>query len=238
MQKTAQEKQEVRDAFRRIAGRYDLMNALCSFGIERWWRRRAVAALEVQPASYLLDLCAGTLTVSADIVRAGRGVRVLALDFCAEMLLVGEERLSPEPEVLQRIDRVCAEGEAIPVREHTFDGAIVTYGVRNLADPRAGLAEMQRVLKPGARLVILEFTRPSLPFFRAFYHFYLGRIMPLIGAAVAGSCGAYEYLSTSIGAFMEPAILLEMLRDVGFEKPCMSRHTLGTVGLYRAQKPR
>jgi demethylmenaquinone methyltransferase/2-methoxy-6-polyprenyl-1,4-benzoquinol methylase len=225
----------VKQAFANIARRYDLMNTLGSFGIERLWRRSAVAALELRKDTRVLDLCAGTMTVSADVVRAAGGVRVTALDFCPEMLAVGTERLGNG--ALQSIERVCAEGERIPFGDATFDGAIVTYGVRNLHDPAAGVREVFRVLKPGGRFVILEFTRPRSPVFAPVYRFYLGRIMPVIGALVTRSREAYHYLSRSIGEFMEPGELLGLLEGAGFHGPSVSHLTFGIVGLYRADKP-
>ena len=226
----------VRRAFAAIAGRYDLMNTLGSFGVERLWRRAAVAALELRKDTRVLDLCAGTMTVSADVARAAGGVRVTALDFCPEMLAVGTRRIGNG--ALRQIERVCAEGERIPVRDATFDGAIVTYGVRNLADPAAGIGEVFRVLKPGGRFVILEFTRPDSPVFAPVYRFYLGRVMPVIGALVTRSREAYHYLSRSVGDFMEPAELLGLLAGAGFRGPSVTRRTLGIVGLYTADKPR
>ncbi len=231
----SKDKADVQEAFRAIARRYDLMNTLCSFGAERSWRQKAVAALDLRKNVRILDLCAGTLTVSADLVHAAAGVRVTAVDFCAEMLQVGEERLKKDE--LRSIDRICAEGEKIPVRSGTHDGAIVTYGVRNLYDPTAGVNEVFRVLKPGGRFVILEFTRPTGRFFAPLYRFYTARVMPVMGAFVAGSRNAYDYLSRSIGDFMEPKQLLGMLERAGFSRPRLERHSAGIVGIYTALKP-
>jgi len=231
----SKDKGDVLAAFRAIAGRYDLMNTLCSFGAERSWRQKAVAALDCGKEMRILDLCAGTMTVSADVVHAAAGVRVSAVDFCAEMLQVGAGRLKRD-EILS-IDRICAEGEKIPLRSGTHDRAIATYGVRNLYDPAAGMREVFRVLKPGGRFVILEFTRPTGKLFAPLYRFYTARIMPVIGGIVAGSRGAYDYLSRSIGDFMEPARLMEMMEAAGFRQARLERHTCGIVGIYTALKP-
>jgi len=118
MEKT---KENVRHAFSRIARRYDLMNSLTSFGVDKAWRQTAVTALELKKNHRILDLCAGTLTLSADILRAAENVRVAALDFCPDMLQVGMERLSPD--LLTRIDLICADGEKIPICDAVFDGA-------------------------------------------------------------------------------------------------------------------
>lgn len=233
--KSPAEKREVKDAFSAIARRYDLMNTLCSLGIERNWRRHAVAALDLKKNTRVLDLCAGTLTVSADVAKAAGGVRVAALDFCPEMLQAGVRRRKRHE--LDWIDPVCGEGERIPFRSGVFDGAIATYGVRNLADPEAGICEIYRVLKPGARFVILEFTRPESPLFAPLYGFYLGRVMPLIGALVTGSWNAYDYLSRSVRTFMEPERLMGLLAAAGFGPARVEHRTLGIVGIYTAAKP-
>jgi len=232
---TREKKDEVLRSFRAIRDRYDLMNRMASFGIERRWRRMAVEALRLKKETHILDLCAGTMTVSADVARAAGGVRVTALDLCPEMLLAGRRRI--EGEEKERIFALCSEGERIPAADAVFDGAIATYGVRNLRDPDAGIREVFRVLKPGGRFVILEFTRPKTPLFRALYRFYVGRIMPLAGALVTGSPEAYHYLARSIGAFMEPEELVALLGRAGFRGASFSRHTLGIVGLYQADKP-
>jgi demethylmenaquinone methyltransferase / 2-methoxy-6-polyprenyl-1,4-benzoquinol methylase len=226
---------EVRNSFSAIAGRYDLMNSLCSFGVERRWRRIAVETLRLKKEMRVLDLCAGTMTVSVDVAHAAGGVRVTALDFCPEMLQAGRNRLKPHD--LEWIDPVCAEGEKIPIADGTFDGAIVTYGVRNLHDTKAGVNEVFRVLKPGGRFVILEFTRPTLPIFRTLYHLYVARIMPALGALVTRSPEAYHYLSRSIGEFMDPGELIALLEGAGFEEAGIKRLTFGIVGLYTAVKP-
>lgn len=231
----SKDKSDVSSAFRAIARRYDLMNALCSFGTERSWRQKAVAALDCRKETRILDLCAGTMTVSADVVHAAAGVRVTAVDFCAEMLQVGAGRLKHDE--LLSIDRICAEGEKIPLRSGTHDGAIATYGVRNLYDPEAGMGEVFRVLKPGSRFVVLEFTRPTGTLFAPLYRFYTARIMPVVGGIVAGSRTAYDYLSRSIGDFMEPAQLMEMMEKAGFRQTRIERHTAGIVGIYTALKP-
>ncbi len=232
----SKDKDDVSSAFRAIARRYDLMNTLCSFGAERSWRQKAVAALDCRKEMRILDLCAGTMTVSADVVHAAAGVRVTAVDFCAEMLHVGERRLKQDE--LLFIDRICAEGEKIPVRSDTHDGAIATYGVRNLYDPAAGMAEVFRVLKPGGKFVILEFTRPTGSFFAPLFRFYTARVMPVVGGIVAGSRGAYDYLSRSIGDFMDPEQFMGMMEKAGFRQARLERHTAGIVGIYTALKPK
>lgn len=232
MEKT---KENVRLAFTRIARRYDLMNSLTSFGVDKLWRQSAVTALELKRNQHILDLCAGTLTLSADVLGAAEDIRVAALDFCHDMLQVGTERLPRES--LARIDLVCADGEKIPFRDSVFDGTIMAYGIRNLCVPGAGLAEVYRVLKPGGRLVILEFTRPDNPLFGSIYSIYKGLLMPAAGSLITGSRQAYKYLSRSIEEFMEPEDLIRLMEETGFEKAACSRLTLGIVGVYTAVRP-
>ena len=204
--------------FTAIAPRYDLLNHLLSFNVDRSWRRTAVARLgwERRPQGVYLDLCAGTLDLAAELARRpGFRGTVLGADFALPMLVRGKDKAP-------RTVPVGADALALPFPDAAFDGALVGFGVRNLADLDAGLKEAARVLKPGARFVILEFATPRFAPLRAIYLFYFRHILPAVGRMVSKHRDAYTYLPESVLAFPEPEVLARRLtaagfRDVGFE---------------------
>ncbi|HYK81790.1 MAG TPA: ubiquinone/menaquinone biosynthesis methyltransferase [Gemmatimonadales bacterium] len=208
----------VRSIFTAIAPRYDFLNHLLSLNVDRYWRRAALRRLgwERRPDGIYLDLCAGTLDLAAALARApGFAGRVIGADFVVPMLTLGRGKA-------QRARPVGADALALPFADAQFDGAMVAFGVRNLADLDAGLLEAHRVLRPGARFVVLELTTPKVPPLRALYRFYLERVLPAIGRAVSKHRDAYSYLPESVLAFPAPAALAGQLaaagfRDVGYE---------------------
>lgn len=204
----------VRRMFAAIAPRYDLLNHLLSLNIDRWWRRRAVDRLnwEREPNGIYLDNCAGTLDLAVELAgRPGFRGHVVGSDFVWEMLKGGDGKLDRVP-----ISRSCADALALPYPDAAFAGASVGFGVRNLADLDAGLREMARVLRPGARLVILEFTTPGWQPFRALYLFYFLRVLPLLGRLVSKHGSAYSYLPESVLHFPEPPELARRMKAAGF----------------------
>ena len=212
--------------FSAIAPRYDLLNHLLSLGIDRRWRRAAVDRLawEARPRGLYLDACAGTLDLAAELAgRRGFSGRVVGADFAAPMLKLGAGKGRPGG-----IRSVAADSLELPFPSGCFDGATVGFGVRNLADLGAGLAELARVLRPGARLVVLEFTTPVWPPFRALYLFYFHRLLPLIGRAVSRHPTAYSYLPASVSTFPAPDALRERLGQAGF-RDCGCRLLTGGI---------
>ena len=206
---------QVHEIFSRIAPRYDFLNRVLSLNIDRWWRRRAVSALDYSAghrSARYLDACAGTCDLAIELAtRQGFRGRVMALDFAEPMLRRGRakcERLAVHP--------LCGDALRLPFASETFDGAMVAFGVRNLADLGAGLAEFRRVLRDGSPLVILEFTIPPNPWVRAAYLWYFRRILPAIGRLVSGHRWAYSYLPASVGEFPGPQALGQHLLDAGF----------------------
>ncbi|NPB09076.1 MAG: ubiquinone/menaquinone biosynthesis methyltransferase [Thermodesulfobacteria bacterium] len=230
----AEKKCYVREKFSRVTRRYDLVNTLGSFGLDHWWRYQAARELARFPGP-ILDLCAGTLTLAKEIVRQ-RPRLVMALDICWEMLAYGRLRLATHP-ALSFIRLLVGDAERLPFAAESFFGVSVAFGVRNLAHLERGLAEMVRVLKPGGKAVILEFSRPKAPLFAPVYRRYLRYFMPLLGGALTGDREAYEYLARSIAAFPEPEELAGLMREVGFSEVSYRPLTLGVVHLYTALKP-
>jgi demethylmenaquinone methyltransferase/2-methoxy-6-polyprenyl-1,4-benzoquinol methylase len=205
---------QVRTLFSEIAPRYDLLNHVLSLNIDRWWRRAAVKRLgwEGKPTGTYLDACAGTYDLALELAsRSGFAGRVMATDFAHPMLVEGVGKIAGAP-----ISPACADSLLLPFGDATFDGAMVAFGVRNLPDVRAGLAELRRVLKPGARLVVLEFTTPPNSIVRAGYLFYFKRILPVVGRIVSGHPWAYTYLPESVKEFPGPAEFGGLFGAVGF----------------------
>lgn len=202
----------VRDMFTAIAPRYDFLNHLLSFNVDRSWRRAAVRRLawERRPDGTYLDLCAGTLDLAATLARApGFRGTVIGADFVIPMLARGKGKAL-------RARPVGADALALPFADARFDGAMVAFGVRNLADLDAGLREAHRVLRPGARFVVLEFTTPRRAPLRALYLFYFRRVLPAIGRAVSKHRDAYTYLPESVLEFPDPDALARRLEGAGF----------------------
>ena len=207
---------QVRRIFSEIAPRYDLLNHLLSLNVDRRWRRRAVDGLDWEgaPDGTYLDACAGTFDLSLELTgrKDFRG-KVLASDFARPMLLEGLPKISESP-----ILPVCGDTLRLPFPDASFQGAMVAFGVRNLSDLSRGLEEFSRILKPGRRLVILEFTEPPNAVLRSLYLFYFRRILPLVGRVVSGHPWAYSYLPESVKEFPGPEALAERMARSGFRE--------------------
>jgi demethylmenaquinone methyltransferase/2-methoxy-6-polyprenyl-1,4-benzoquinol methylase len=204
----------VRRMFSSIAPRYDLLNHLLSANVDRVWRRRAVDRLawERAPAGTYLDNCAGTLDLAVELARrSGFRGRVVGSDFTYAMLERGTPKLGP-----LAIGPACADALTLPFADASFDGATVGFGVRNLADLDAGLREMARVLRPGARVVVLEFTTPGWQPFRGLYLFYFLKVLPAVGRMISKHGSAYSYLPESVLQFPEPVELARRMEAAGF----------------------
>jgi demethylmenaquinone methyltransferase / 2-methoxy-6-polyprenyl-1,4-benzoquinol methylase len=224
----------VQRIFSEIAPRYDLLNHVLSLGIDRRWRRRALTRLgwDRAPRGTYLDLCAGTLDVGAMLCgRPGFAGRVVGADFAEPMLRAGAGKAPRE-----RLVPVVADALALPMRDDEFDGAIVAFGIRNVADLVAGLGEVRRVLKPGARFVILEFSTPRVPLVRAAYLFYFHRILPLVGRLVSGHRTAYTYLPRSVAHFPETTALADAMTRAGFRDVAWETLTFGIAAVHVGTK--
>ncbi len=220
----------VRHKFSNIARRYDSLNSLLSFGLDRYWRWRTVRELREAPHGLFLDLCGGTMPLALALTSRYPKRRVVCLDFCAEMLHAGLEK--PEVAGSGRLLPLCGDAQELPFADNSFAGVTVGFGVRNLADPRRGIGEIYRVLRPGGRLVILEFSRPDNPFFKPLYGFYKNLLLPLIAGVLSGDKEAYSYLASSIEGFLQPAKLLRMLEECGFHRVKAQPLSLGIVTVY------
>lgn len=224
----------VQRIFSEIAPRYDLLNRLLSLGIDRRWRKVALERLgwRLAPMGTYLDLCAGTLDVGAELSRQpGFAGRIIGADFAQPMLRAGAGK-APRTTLLP----VVADALALPIRNDALHGAIVAFGIRNVADLGAGLREVHRVLRPGARFVILEFSTPRVPLVRAAYLFYFHRILPLIGRLISGHRTAYTYLPRSVANFPETRALASAMAHAGFREVHWQTLTFGIAAVHIGTK--
>jgi demethylmenaquinone methyltransferase/2-methoxy-6-polyprenyl-1,4-benzoquinol methylase len=221
---------QVRGIFSEIAPRYDLLNHLLSLNVDRRWRREAVDKLEWEaaPEGHFLDACAGTYDLSLELAgRRGFRGRVIASDFATPMLARGLTKVRG-----RAVTPVCGDTLKLPFTDGAFQGAMVAFGVRNLSDVPQGLRELARVLKPGGRLAVLEFSEPPNPILRRLYLFYFRRILPVVGRIISGHPWAYEYLPESVKAFPDPPALAELMREAGFQDARYELLTFGVAALH------
>jgi ubiquinone/menaquinone biosynthesis methyltransferase len=217
-----------RSMFERIAPTYDLLNRLMSVGIDRRWRARAIAEVASAPAGPLLDLCAGTMDLTAMLARARPSDRIVALDFAPAMLEAGR-RKAPRAEVS------VADAAALPYADGAFAGVVCGFGMRNLADPIAGAREVRRVLRSGGVFVTLELFRPTRPVTRAFHRGYAGLVLPALGGWLSGDRRAYQYLARSMAGFLTRQEYERAMTEVGFANVHGFDLTLGVASIVRAQ---
>jgi demethylmenaquinone methyltransferase/2-methoxy-6-polyprenyl-1,4-benzoquinol methylase len=231
----AEKRAYVRAVFEQIAPRYDLLNHLLSFNIDRWWRRRAIRALgwARAPNGRYLDLCAGTLDVGAQLAQQ-RGFRgfVVGADFAVPMLRAGAGK-APASIVAP----VGADAQQLPFADGSMDGAIVAFGIRNVESLDAALREVRRVLARGATFVILEFTTPRRRIVRMLYQLYFHRLLPLVGGAISGHRSAYRYLPRSVAHFADEDALADRLRAAGFLDIRWTSLTFGIAAIHAARAP-
>ena len=220
----------VQRIFSQIAPSYDFLNHLFSFNIDKRWRRKAIAALgwEGAPTGTYVDLCAGTLDVSEMLSRQQGFIgRVVGADFAEPMLRAGVAKIRRE-----MVTPVVADALDLPLPDASAAGAIVAFGIRNVANLEAGLREVWRVLAPGARFVILEFTTPRSPVVRALFHLYFHHILPPIGAIVSGHRTAYAYLPRSVANFPIEEQLASHMRRAGFSAVEWRTLTFGVAAIH------
>lgn len=223
--------EKVRGIFSRIARTYDLVNMVASLGIDRLWRRVAVKAAGLESDSRVLDLAAGTGDLTVALARQAAPAEVVSTDFVPEMLAVARKKAArlAGPTVVTFEE---ADAQALQFGNDDFDAATIAFGLRNLPDRTANFREVLRVLRPGGRYVILEFSTPPNPLFRAFYHAYLRLFVPLLGAVLAADREAYRYLNDSIREFPNQEALAKELREAGFSEVTWRNLTGGIVAIH------
>jgi demethylmenaquinone methyltransferase/2-methoxy-6-polyprenyl-1,4-benzoquinol methylase len=221
----------VKEMFSGIAGRYDSLNHLLSLNIDKNWRRRVrreLADVLERPEAFVLDVACGTGDLSVEL-QQNASATVVGTDFCRPMLAVAAAKTNG---MAQRIPLIEADGMNLPSASESFDAVTIAFGLRNFANWSNGLVELHRVLKPGGRLLILEFSAPVLPGFRQLFRFYFSYILPRIGGMVSGSRGAYEYLPDSVSRFPDQRGLAELMRKVGFSDVTYRNLTGGIAAIH------
>lgn len=200
--------------FGEIAPRYDFLNRLLSFGIDRSWRKRTIKRLDLPAGSPVLDLCCGTGDLAFAFAEAG--ACVTGADFTRPMLAVAKER---KPNQVHHLPWVQADAQALPFEDASFDAVSIAFGIRNVEDPQKALRECLRVLRPGGRLAVLEFFPIPNPIWRGLFRFYFLRILPFLARIVrAGRTGAYRYLPESVDQFATPAEFAAWMEQAGFQQ--------------------
>ena len=224
----------VRAVFEQIAPRYDLLNHLLSFNVDRWWRRRAIRALDWAraPQGCYLDLCAGTLDVGAQLARQhGFGGFIVGADFAVPMLRAGAGKAP-----LNAVAPVGADAQQLPFADGSMDGAIVAFGIRNVESLDAALHEVRRVLARGATFVILEFTTPRRRILRQLYRLYFHWLLPFVGGAISGHRSAYRYLPRSVAHFPPEPELARRMTAAGFEAVQWTSLSFGIAAIHAGRR--
>jgi len=224
-------KDAVRDMFDSIAPRYDLLNHLLSFGIDRRWRKQAVSLLAPEKPARILDIATGTGDLAIEAL-ALNPEKIIGVDISDEMLRIGTEKI----EMMGYTGKVVlrkGDAERLPFSDSQFDGVLVAFGVRNFENLTLGLQQIRRVLRAGGTVVILEFSHPRRFPIKQCYNFYGRHILPHIGRRISKSDGAYQYLPDSIAAFPDGPRFLDLMRDAGFDNLHWKPLTFGIVSLYK-----
>ncbi len=229
------EGKQVQTMFSGIAGRYDLLNHVLSGGIDFYWWRRMAKASGAKPGLRFLDVAAGTGDSSLSLAK--RGAEVVSTDFTHAMLRLGPAKFAKKKLASRVFASADADAQALPFKDATFDGLTICYGIRNVEKREAAYAEFLRVLKPGGRLTILEFSTPVIPGLRGLYTWYSLKVLPRIGGWLSGDRSAYEYLPESIRAFPKQKELAFELEKAGFREVRWINLTGGIVALHLGERP-
>jgi demethylmenaquinone methyltransferase/2-methoxy-6-polyprenyl-1,4-benzoquinol methylase len=229
------DKSAVGPMFDNIAFRYDFLNHFLSFGIDRIWRKKAIKLIPftfVNPE--ILDVATGTGDLAVSALRL-HPAHISGIDISREMLKIAEKKFRDKG-LSGKVDLIQGRSESIPFRDNSFDIAMVAFGVRNFSDPLKGLMEMQRVLKKGGVIMILEFSRPAAFPFKQLFSFYFLKIVPFIGRLFSGNRNAYTYLPESVSEFPENEQFTDMLENAGFMSVKQTRLTGGVASVYSGLK--
>lgn len=231
----ANKKEQVATMFDSIAKRYDFLNRFLSLGIDQGWRKKAISNFETTPIRHLLDIATGTADMALMAHQQIKPSQITGIDISEGMMQYG--RIKIEKKGLNNIIQLkLGDSTALPFEPNSFDGAMVAFGVRNFADLEKGLSEINRVLQPGSKLVILEFSQPTLFWFKPIYTLYMKWITPTIGKIFSGNKAAYTYLNESVIAFPEGSAFLTILEKAGFKNTHQQKLSLGICSIYCGSK--
>ena len=231
----AEQRVVVERMFSAIAPRYDFLNRLLSAGRDRVWRREAIRATRLPTDGRLLDVCTGTADMVLETARQFPTATIAGVDFSGPMIDRGRQKVAGA-RLAGRVVLSVATAETLPFPDGAFDAATIAFGLRNVPDRRLALAEMRRVLKPGARAVVLEFTTPPGRLFRRLYLWYFHRVLPVIGGLISGHRSAYAYLPASVGEFPPPKELAVWMEHAGFRDVSYRLLTCGIVAIHVGKK--
>ncbi len=234
---TSKEPARIAGMFDAIARRYDALNHILSAGMDRMWRRRGVAALQLTGRERVLDVCCGTgdLSVEAATSTRGQAREIVALDFAGEMLRIAAVKMQRRS-LHDRVRLTRADATRLPLAGATMDAAMIAFGIRNVVDPAAACRELHRVLRAGGRLMILEFGMPRIPGVRAAYRAYFRYLLPRVGGLVSKHGDAYSYLPASVDEFPPPSEFAALLERCGFADVEHRDMTFGIVSLFLGRK--
>lgn len=235
MYRLSEKGERIREMFDTIAPRYDLLNRLLSLGIDRRWRTFAVSKIVYEPGGTVLDIATGTGDIALEIARqTPKGVKIVGADISREMVEIGRQKVAASPHS-GRITFEIAPCEQLPFPDGAFDSTTIAFGIRNVVDRPRGLSEMCRVLKPGGRAVILEFSMPSSPAFEKLYRFYFLTVLPKIGGLFSRQ-SAYQYLPDSVLEFPSRDEFKAMMAAAGFSNIRHYDLTFGIATVYLGEK--
>ena len=226
---------QTREMFTSIAPRYDFLNRLLSVGQDKYWRKRAVDLLDPMGRDQILDVATGTCDIVIEIASRNLSVRIFGIDFSQRMLDLGRTKVT-QNNYDKSISFQIGSGEHLPFANESFDGVICAFGIRNFANVQMGLREFYRVLKPGGRIVILEFSVPQNQLLNAVYECYFNLILPKIGNLISGHSNAYSYLPESVANFPNQKKFVEWIEKTGFKKVSFAELTFGIVSIHRGFK--
>ncbi len=229
-------KEQVSRMFDRIAPYYDFLNRLLSLGIDTIWRKKAIAELHNQAHDHLLDVATGTADMALEIIRQyPTAKKITGIDISNEMLEIGRGKIK-KAELDDRIELLQGDSENLPFADNTFDAVTVAFGVRNFEQLENGLTEMLRVLRPGGKLVVLEFSRPKVFPLKQLFNIYFRYVLPFIGKLTSRDPRAYSYLYESVQAFPDGEALLEILSQIGYKSNQCKALTFGICSIYTGTK--
>lgn len=234
-QSNASKKEQVANMFDSIAKKYDFLNRFLSLGIDQGWRKKAIEYLKQKPLNHLLDIATGTADMALMAYRQIHPTKITGIDISEGMMQYGRIKIA-EKKLTHCIELKTGDSTDIPFEDAQFDGAMVAFGVRNFANLEKGLTEINRVLQPGSRLVVLEFSQPSSFWFKPIYTLYMKWITPTVGKIFSGNKEAYAYLNESVIAFPEGKAFLTVLEKAGFKNVQQEKLTLGICSIYIGDK--
>ena len=228
-------KEQVREMFDKIAFKYDFLNRFLSMGIDRSWRKKALKMLEASKPKHILDVATGTGDLAIMAVKILHPESVVGIDISEGMMQLGREKVK-KAGLQDSIQMLQGDSEAISFPENSFDAVTVGFGVRNFENLEQGLLEIKRVMRPDAKLIVIEATKPSAPVLKQLFSFYMNRICPLAGKWFSKNDEAYDYLNKSVKYFPEKKAFINILNQLGYRNAFYKTMTLGTCTIYCAEK--